>query len=87
MQVFGVSFDGVEANRAFAEKHGFPYRLLSDPSRAMGLAYRACERADDAYARRITYVLDPAGRIEQALETRDPATQADSLLASLPPGS
>jgi len=73
----------VEANRAFAEKRGFPFRLLCDTDRTLCLAYRACERADDAYARRITYVIGPDGRIEQALETKSPKAQAAELLETL----
>ncbi len=81
--MLGVSFDPVEANRAFAEKHGFPYRLLSDPDRALGLAYRACAGAEAPFARRITYVIGPDGRVEEAIETKDPGGQADAILAQL----
>ncbi len=45
----------------------------------MGLAYRACEDASDGYARRITYVISPEGKIERAIETSDPARQASDL--------
>ena len=83
MSVFGVSFDTVEENRAFAEKFDFPFALLSDPRREVGLAYEACEHADDAYARRLTYVIGPDGRIEKAIETKDPGAQAEELLATL----
>lgn len=81
--MLGISFDGVEENRAFAERFAFPFALLSDPDRKVGLAYKACERADDAYARRLTYVIGPDGRIERAIETKDPGGQAAELLASL----
>src|SRR6516162_5559414 len=30
--VVGVSVDSVESHRAFAEKHAFPFALLSDPN-------------------------------------------------------
>jgi peroxiredoxin Q/BCP len=85
IEVLGVSFDPPEANRAFAEKHGLGFRLLSDVDRAMGLAYRACETKDDAYPRRVTYVVGPDARIEQALETKDAGGQAAALLAELRP--
>ena len=79
----GASFDTVEENRAFAEKFDFPYPLLSDTDRALGIAYKACEDASDGYARRITYVISPEGKIEQAIETSDPGGQADELLQTL----
>ena len=79
----GASFDTIEENRAFAEKFDFPYPLLCDTDRTLGLAYKACEDASDGYARRITYVIGAEGDIEQAIETSDPVGQADQLLQTL----
>ena len=79
--MLGVSFDDQAANAAFAEKHGFPYRLLCDTERAMGLAYGACDTATDGYPRRLTFVISPDGKIEEAIETQDPGGQAEALLA------
>jgi thioredoxin-dependent peroxiredoxin len=73
----------VDDNRAFAEKFAFPFRLLSDPERKVGLAYGACKSAEDKYAARYTYVIGPDGVIEQAIDTKDPAGQAQALLQSL----
>ena len=81
--MLGISFDAPQDNQAFAEKEKFPFRLLSDPDRAIGLAYQACDTPEDKYARRYTYVIGPDGRIEQAIDTKDPAGQADALLKSL----
>lgn len=81
--MLGISFDSVEDNRAFAEKFDLPYRLLCDTDRAVGLAYGACSSPGDAYPARITYVVGPGGRIEQAIDTQDPAGQAASILESL----
>ncbi len=67
IQILGVSFDTVEENAAFAAKFSFPYPLLCDTTRAIGLAYQACDRADDPHARRITYVIGPDGRIKMAV--------------------
>jgi len=78
-----VSFDTVEENRAFAAKEGFPFPLLCDTERVLGLLYRACESADDAYPRRITYVIGGDGRIEQAIETKDPGAQAEAIACTL----
>ena len=73
----------MEENRAFAEKFQYPFRLLSDPDRKVGLAYQACDGAQDRYARRFTYVIGPDGRIEQAIDTKDPGGQAATLLAAV----
>jgi peroxiredoxin Q/BCP len=81
--VLGASFDTAAENRRFAEDQGYPFPLLCDRDRRLGLAYRAALDAGDAYPRRITYVIGADGRIEQALETRDPGAQAGALLESL----
>ena len=83
MEILGISFDSVEQNRAFAVKYDFPYLLLSDPERKVGLAYGACDKAGDGYARRYTFVIGPEGTIERAIDTRDPAGQAANILESL----
>ena len=43
LQVLGISFDTVDENRAFAEKFEFPYRLLCDVDRSVGIAYGAAD--------------------------------------------
>ena len=84
MSIFGVSFDTQAENKAFADKFEFPYPLLCDTDRSLGLAFKACDSAVDPYPNRITYVVGPDGTIEQAIETSDPAGQAAEILASLP---
>jgi peroxiredoxin Q/BCP len=54
----------VAKNRAFAEKFAFPYPLLSDPDRAVGVAYGAADSPSSGTARRITYLIDPDGVIQ-----------------------
>ena len=81
--MLGVSFDTPEENRAFAEKQGYTFPLLCDTDRSIGLAYGACDSAQDAYARRYTYVIGPEGAIEQAIDTKDPGGQAAALLPTL----
>jgi peroxiredoxin len=43
----------------------------------------ACDGPEERYAKRFTYLIGPDGRIEQAIDTKDPGAQAGSLLASL----
>lgn len=81
--MLGISFDSREENAAFAEAQGFPFPLLCDTQREVGLAYRACENRDQSHPWRITYVIGADGRIERAIATRDPAGQAAELLGEL----
>lgn len=49
----------------------------------MGLAYLAAESPKDKYAKRLTYVIGPDGKIEQAIDTKDPGGQAQALLQTI----
>jgi peroxiredoxin Q/BCP len=80
MVVLGISFDSAAENRAFAEKFGYSFPLLCDVERKVGLAYGACKSAKDRYAARLTYVIGADGKVEQAIDTKDPGGQAKALL-------
>lgn len=81
--VLGVSFDTVDENRAFAEKFDFPYRLLSDTDRKIGLAYHATSPGETKGARRISYLIDREGTIERAYENVDAAAHPAQVLADI----
>ncbi len=81
--MLGISFDTPEENKAFAEKFGYTFPLLCDMDRKIGLAYGACKTAKDRYPSRLTFVISPDGKIEQAIETKDPAGQAGALLGTM----
>ncbi|HKQ97938.1 MAG TPA: peroxiredoxin [Candidatus Polarisedimenticolia bacterium] len=81
--ILGVSFDTVEENAAFAEKFHFPYQLLCDTTREIGLDYGACDDAKAEYPRRISYVIGPDGRIEHAFPKVDTKTHPAAVLALL----
>jgi peroxiredoxin Q/BCP len=85
-EVLGASFDPPEANLAFAEKHGFPFRLLSDVDRSVGEAYetrRGPEERDPHRPKRRTYLIDPRGVIRKAYRVRDIAAHPGDVLADL----
>ncbi len=81
--MLGVSFDTREENERFATKFNFPFPLISDTERKIGLAYGACDSPKDEYARRIAYVIDEKGKIAQAHPKVDPKTYPREQLASL----
>jgi peroxiredoxin Q/BCP len=83
VQVVGISFDAVEENKAFAEKFQFPFPLLCDTSRSVGLAYGACKDANAQYADRISYLIGPEQRIVKAYDNVDPAKHPEEVLADL----
>lgn len=79
----GISLDSVAENKAFADKFKLEYPLLCDVGGSVALAYKAIDHAKDKYARRYTYVIGPDGKIEQAIDTKDPGAQAAQLLNGL----
>jgi peroxiredoxin Q/BCP len=78
-----VSFDSEKENKHFAEKYGFPFPLLCDTDRKIGLAYGAADSAKDEYARRIAYVIDENGKIAQAHAQVSAASYPQEQLDSL----
>lgn len=56
---------------------------MCDTGGEMSRAYGATSSAEDQYASRYTYVVGADGKIELAIDTKDPAGQAADLLAKL----
>ena len=69
MEILGVSFDTVEENAAFARKFDYPFPLLCDTKREIGLAYGACDSADAKTAKRVSFWIGPDGRVRRAYAT------------------
>jgi len=78
-----VSFDTVAENAAFAQKFSFPFPLLCDTTRAVGLAYGACDNAKAGYAKRISYLIDEQGQILKAYDAVTPRSHPAEVLADL----
>ena len=81
--ILGVSFDSQEENKRFAEKNRFPFPLLCDTDKKIGLAYGAGDSEKDEYARRIAYVIDEEGKIAQAHAKVDASTDPAEQLKTL----
>jgi len=83
VEVLGVSFDSVADNAAFAQKFDFPFLLLCDTERELGLAYGACENATAGYAKRISYLIDEAGQVERVYASVQAGSHPAEVLADL----
>jgi len=81
--ILGVSFDSVQENNHFAEKFNFPYPLLSDPTRAMGVQYGAADNAQSGNARRIAYIIGTDGKVRNVFPKANTSTFAADVLALL----
>jgi peroxiredoxin len=60
----GVSFDSPAENLAWAEEEGFNFELWSDDSRKLAMTYGAASSTSQAFANRITVVLNAEGDVE-----------------------
>lgn len=86
--VIGISKDSAASHRKFAEKHGLPFLLLSDPELAVIQAYGAWQEKK-LYGKvgmgvaRVTYLISPDGLIETVMPKVKPDTNAAELLAYL----
>lgn len=81
--ILGASFDTVQENADFARKFNFPYRLLCDTRREIGMAYGACTGPKDGSARRISYVIGPDGTILHAFPKVDAKSHPKQVLELL----
>jgi thioredoxin-dependent peroxiredoxin len=76
-EVIGVSVDSVESHRAFAEKHAFPFDLLSDPRGDLARAFGVMR---GEAAARSTFVLDRNLRLVRAFHDVTPRGHAQRVL-------
>ena len=81
--ILGASFDTVEANRAFAEKFAFPFRLLCDTERTTAATYDIDDPTDPGYPLRFSFLIGPDRRIIKVYDVIDTAGHAAAVLADL----
>jgi thioredoxin-dependent peroxiredoxin len=79
IQVYGVSLDSPESHREFRQKYNLNFPLLTDEggraSEALGVL-----REDRKRTNRVTFLLDPEGRISKVYPEVSPETHADEIL-------
>ena len=83
MQILGASFDSVEKNAKFAEKFEYPFPLLCDTDRKLGLAYGAADDASAGSAKRISYLIGKDGKIRKAYGKVNAGAHAEEVLKDL----
>jgi len=86
--VIGISKDSTKSHEKFAEKHGLPFTLLSDPELIVIKAYDVWKEKK-LYGKvsmgvvRTTYIINENGIIEKVFEKVKPDTNAKEILAYL----
>src|ERR1700682_2024877 len=77
-QVLGVSMDDLDTQKRFAQSLNLPFPLLADPK---GEAAEAYGVKDAEHAKRVTFVIDPAGQVIKVVEGREAIDPAAALEA------
>jgi len=79
IQVYGVSLDSPESHREFRAKYNLNFPLLTDEggraSEALGVLRENRKRTN-----RVTFLLDPDGKIARVYPEVSPETHADEIL-------
>lgn len=84
--IIGMSFDDQETNMRFAEQEGISFPLLSDTTMEVGDAFGVKRSPEEPFADaplRITYLVDPDGRIAKAYRVDDATGHASVMLQDL----
>ncbi len=76
-EVMGASVDSIESHRAFAEKHAFPFILLSDSDGELARSFGVFR---NGVAARSTFVLDSELRMRRAFHDVTPRGHAQNVL-------
>ena len=77
--VLGISADPIPSHQNFAQKYGLHFTLLSDSKKDAIDAYEA----GGIFTKRISYLVNPQGKIFKAYDTVNPDTHVAVVLADL----
>jgi peroxiredoxin Q/BCP len=79
--VIGVSTDGRDSHRAFAEKYALPFLLASDESGEVAKAFGVALK--NGKASRVSFVIGADGKIKQSFPQVTPKGHAAELLTAI----
>ena len=70
VQIVGVSVDDCPAQKAFAQKYGLPFPLIADFEKKVAGLYGVL--GPRGSARRVTFLIDPAGKVVEVVDSSAP---------------
>jgi peroxiredoxin Q/BCP len=79
IKILGISADSVMSHQKFAKKYNLNFRLLSDTDKKVINTYGA----GGVFIKRISYLIDPEGRIFKAYDNVKPETHVTEVLVDL----
>ena len=78
--VLGVSMDDEASHKLFKEKFGLPFSLLVDTDGALTKAF---DVEGGGYSKRVTFIINGEGVIDQVFDSVKTATHAQDILAGM----
>jgi peroxiredoxin Q/BCP len=82
--VLGVSVDSIDSHKKFCAKEGLNFKLLADSEGKVSQAYGSLTNlAVVKFAKRNTFLINPAGNLAKAYTSVDPAKHSEEVLAAL----
>jgi peroxiredoxin Q/BCP len=84
-EVIGVSVDQAAKNDAFRSECGLAFPLVSDTDASLTTELELMKEYGDhgSFARRVTYLLDADGIVQQVWEVEDAGAHPDDVLAAV----
>lgn len=79
--VLGVSEDSLDSHKAFAAKYELPFSLLDDTNHSLALAFGV--PLSSGHAKRVTFVIDAAGKVSKVFPDVNPDGHAAELIEAL----
>jgi peroxiredoxin Q/BCP len=79
--VVGISVDTVEAQHEFGSECRLPFPLVADPEKRVAKQYGVLGAF--GYARRVTFLIDPEGRVAEVVASAIPSTHVRRALEFL----
>ncbi len=81
-KVIGVSVQTVKSHKAFTKKYGLNFLLLADPHKKVVRLY-GVYNAKWQMANRVTFIINPEGKIVKIYPRVDPKVHAEQVIAEL----
>jgi peroxiredoxin Q/BCP len=82
--VLGVSVDSVDSHKKFCTKEGLNFKLLADSEGKVSQSYGSLTNLTVVkFAKRNTFLIDPAGKVAKTYTSVDPAKHSEEVLAAL----
>lgn len=82
-EIVGVSLDGVESHKAFADTYKMPFKLLADAKSQLSEAMKVKNYFPWPHASRQTFLVNPQGVIVKHFKSVDPKTHSKQLINEL----